>query len=301
MSIANLKYLLLLFVLGVTLGGALGFGQRENVVEAYRPEDVCDEMEFTVPYLHPLSELNGQGYATVQECYSQNVPFVPDCTSTCTYEYGCQCKPECKQDIAEKNETCGGSTGGVSPTPTPTATPTPKPPSPSPSPTLNPSIIPLPASPSPTPPATRTPTATPSPTLGVSPSPVVSVVPTPSVGVTPSPLASFSPGVTPSPFTPLTSPDLGPICAGIEMVPVQPEVGESAIFVCKRVAGVLAYDFRVKLPNGTVQNLAKVATDGTVNGQSQSFLIAQAGTYSVQCRPCRTFSDELSCGEFEAW
>lgn len=101
-----------------------------------------------------------------------------------------------------------------------------------------------------------------------------------------------SPQPSPSP-TP-TPP--APMCLNIAMSPSQPTIGSSVTFTCGQVPGVHHYEFRVKLPDGTIQNLAAASTN---DRSSVPLTITTAGNYKAQCRIC-TGTSSTTCQSFEA-
>lgn len=91
---------------------------------------------------------------------------------------------------------------------------------------------------------------------------------------------------TPPPVTP--TPGVGPVCMNVTISKPNPAVGDSVTFTCGLVAGVNHYEFRVKLPNGTIQPIA------STSNVSSPFTIASAGSHTAQCRIC-TGADASTC------
>lgn len=88
------------------------------------------------------------------------------------------------------------------------------------------------------------------------------------------------------PTTPTPTP--GPVCLNVTISKANPQVGESVTFTCGTVAGANHYQFRIKLPDGTVKDLA------ATNNVSASFTIAAPGAHKAQCRIC-TGADDSTC------
>ncbi len=112
-----------------------------------------------------------------------------------------------------------------------------------------------------------------------------------SSGCTPTstnPPASTPPGVTPTP--------IGPVCLNIAMSKPNPVVGDTVTFTCGTVAGAARYEFRVKLPDGTIQNLATSTTSVNV---STSFTVNSSGSHFAQCRLC-TGAAESTCQAYSS-
>ena len=104
--------------------------------------------------------------------------------------------------------------------------------------------------------------------------------------VNPPPGESPPPGATPSPSPGATpSPPPGPVCVHIAMNRINPRVGDVVAFTCGAIPGVNKYEFRVKLPNGTIQALASLSGTDQIN-TSANFTINQAGEFKAQCRIC---------------
>lgn len=102
---------------------------------------------------------------------------------------------------------------------------------------------------------------------------------------------------TPAP-TPTATP--APVCASISMNNPNgsgtnaPKLGDTVTFTCAQVAGITNYQFRVKLPNGSLQTVSPAASGSRV---SQPFTISISGSHTAQCRICSGTTDS-SC---QAW
>lgn len=117
------------------------------------------------------------------------------------------------------------------------------------------------------------------------PSPQPSPHPTPTPGVTPSPVPSPSISPTPTP---------APVCAYIAVNKANIVVGDNVTFTCGLIPGASRYEFRVRLPDGTITNLSPEEDNSNI---SESFQIAQQGDYKAQCRIC---VGPGACQEWEA-
>ncbi|HSW89865.1 MAG TPA: hypothetical protein VLH19_03245 [Patescibacteria group bacterium] len=102
--------------------------------------------------------------------------------------------------------------------------------------------------------------------------------------------ASPSPSPSPSP-TPTSTP--APVCINITKDVATPLIGSQITFTCGQVAGADKYEFRYKL--GSVEGALDPVNAGSAISKPLS--ITQAGSYSVQCRPCVG----ALCSEYEAW
>lgn len=127
--------------------------------------------------------------------------------------------------------------------------------------------------------ASPTPRPTPSPTPR----------PTPSPGATPSPDPSPSPSPQVSP-----SPSPAPICAYVALNKRSVKVGDQVNLTCGMVAGATSYEFRVKLPDGTVVPILASSANSNI---SSDFPITQTGSHKAQCRICT--GGPNSCHEWE--
>jgi hypothetical protein len=109
-----------------------------------------------------------------------------------------------------------------------------------------------------------------------------------------SPSPSPSPSASPSP-----TPPPGPVCLNITKSPATPTIGSQVTFTCGQVTGAVSYEFRVKLPNGTIQALA--TSTGAGSRISVPLLISTAGTYQAQCRICTAAAgtNAPTCQAFE--
>ncbi len=117
------------------------------------------------------------------------------------------------------------------------------------------------------------------------PSPQPSPRPTPTPGVTPSPVPSPSVSPTPTP---------APVCAYIAVNKANIVVGDNVSFTCGLISGATKYEFRVRLPDGTITTLA---ASGSTSNISEPFQITQQGDYKAQCRIC--VGPSATCQEWE--
>lgn len=122
-------------------------------------------------------------------------------------------------------------------------------------------------------------------------------------GSNPTPPPSTPPGETPHPTTPP-----GPVCLNIAMSSRNPVKGNPVTFTCGQVANINHYEFRVKLPDGTIQNVPVdqpkfILLNGDNAGVpniSMPFSILQTGQYKAQCRIC-TGVNASTCQEYESF
>jgi hypothetical protein len=94
---------------------------------------------------------------------------------------------------------------------------------------------------------------------------------------------------------PASNPPQGPVCLNLSISKPNPKVGDAVTFTCGTVAGATKYEFRVKLPDGTIQTLPTASAN-----TSTSFTIASQGAYAAQCRIC-TGANGTSCQQFEGF
>jgi hypothetical protein len=94
----------------------------------------------------------------------------------------------------------------------------------------------------------------------------------------------------------------GPVCLNLSISKSNPKVGDSVTFTCGNVAGATKYEFRVKLPDGTIQALSTTAST-TANPKprtSTALTISSQGAYAAQCRIC-TGANGSTCQQYESF
>ena len=232
-------------------------------------------------------------------------------TNTCTYTKasGGTCVDQCPSVIADAARClcsngvttigvlpAGGSceqlcacTGNVCTTCHPTNPPPPPPPE-TPTPTIP--IITITPTVTPTRIPTPTPTLTPTPTM-----PIITITPT----LTPTRV----PTLTPTPETPAQ-------CTNIRMLSVNSVEltdadvialvpGSSAVkFSCSANGNIAKYEFRVILPDGSIETAANNSSLNAVGSITGNYVIPVAGTFIAQCRVCTAISGGgLACQEYE--
>lgn len=104
---------------------------------------------------------------------------------------------------------------------------------------------------------------------------------------------------TPSGPTVTNPPPMAPVCSNVtinnsatSVANTPPAIGNVITLTCSQVTGATHYEFRMKLPDGTLTSIEPSVSTITV---SKQFPITVGGAYVAQCTPC----DATSCAEWE--